>query len=553
MSFMLPSIFLTPDAVQTNTSKLMGRQSAGRGFMRGVAHAYADTAETLRLVHSGGGQQAVLETEARDTGWTGNIQHCMVSDPTQWAKDVLYYPAPISTRMAWQRSRLGMNSVALCGVTHTISSSGVLAQIADYMSGPFASWDALICTSHSVLKAVHQVWDLKREQLAQRLGVPNVNPALPMTPLIPLGVHVDDFTPDANLRAQGRAEWGLADDEVMVLFVGRLSAHAKANPLPMYLACARAAAQTGKRVRVVECGWFSNDGIRTAFAEAAALVGVPVTLVDGRLPGMTRKAFASADVFMSLSDNIQETFGLTPLEAMAAGLPVIASDWDGYRETVRDGVDGFLVPTLQPNDPMCARAISEAYEDGRINYDHYIGHAHLMVGVDVAACTQALATLIDDPALRQRMGAAGRARARDVYDWSSVMKQYQALWIEQNTRRLAAAGSQVVQPMRDPAFINPLSLFDHYPSQTLRADSVLWRDAAFDISSLPSVRALSMWGFVSDRLDPVEKLQQALACLPLRNVDPGMPMSMWAKQFGWPMHKALRQAVWLHKVGGVMV
>jgi starch synthase len=547
---MLPSIFLTPDAVQTNTSKLMGRQSAGRGFMRGLAHAYSAQGEALRLVHGGGAQQAVLETEARDTGWTGHIQHCMANDPSQWAKDVLYYPAPISTRMAWQRSRLGMNSVSLCGVTHTISSSGVLAQIADYVSGPFASWDALICTSNSVRKAVHQVWDVKREQLARRLGVPNVNPALPTTPLIPLGVHVNDFTPDAGLRAQGRAEWGLADDEVMVLFVGRLSAHAKANPLPMYLACARAAAQTGKRVRVVECGWFSNDGIRNAFAEAAASAGVPVTLVDGRIAGMTRKAFASADVFMSLSDNIQETFGLTPLEAMAAGLPVVASDWDGYRETVRDGVDGFLVPTTQPNDPMCAKAISEAYEDSRINYDYYIGHAHLMVGVDVEACTLALARLISDPALRQRMGAAGRARAREVYDWTVVMKQYQALWTEQNTRRLAATGTAAAASVRDPAFINPLTLFDHYPSHTLRADSVLWRDSAFDISTMPSVRALSMWGFVTDRLDTVEKLQQALACLPLRT-EPGMPISTWAKQFAWPLHKALRQAVWLHKVGGV--
>ena len=46
--------------------------------------------------------------------------------------------------------------------------------------------------------------------------------------------------------------------------------------------------------------------------------------------------WAAADVFLSLVDNIQETFGITPLEAMAAGLPVVASDWDGYRYTMRD-------------------------------------------------------------------------------------------------------------------------------------------------------------------------------------------------------------------------
>ena len=54
------------------------------------------------------------------------------------------------------------------------------------------------------------------------------------------------------------------------------------------------------------------------------------------------------DIFCSLSDNIQETFGITPIEAMSAGLPVVVSDWDGYRDTVRDGIDGFRVPTQMP-------------------------------------------------------------------------------------------------------------------------------------------------------------------------------------------------------------
>jgi glycosyltransferase involved in cell wall biosynthesis len=552
MKPVLPSVFLSPDAVQTSTSKLMGRQSAGRGFMRGLAQAYGAD-DVLRLVHGGGAQRALLEAEARDTGWRGPIEHRQVNEPSEWAKqDVLYFPAPINSRMGWQRGRLGMASVALCGVTHTISSSGVLAQVADYVSGPFANWDALICTSQSVLKAVHEVWDVRREQLAQRMGVPSVQPEMPMTPVIPLGVHVDDFTPDAALRAQGRAEWGMAEDEVAVLFVGRLSIHAKANPLPMYLACARAAAQTGRRVRVVECGWFSNEAIRDAFAEAARVAGVPVTYVDGRLPGVTRKAFASADVFMSLSDNIQETFGLTPLEAMAAGLPVIASDWDGYRETVRDGVDGYLVPTLQPADLMCAKAMSEAYEDGRMNYDHYIGHAHLMVGVDVAACAQALGRLVLDPALRQRMGAAGRARAREVYDWSVVMKQYQVLWGEQEARRAAGAATPAGAAQREATFMNPLRLFDHYPSRLLDAHGLLWRDGSRDVQELLGLRGLGMWGFTGNRIEGGEQLVQAVGRLPVQG-EAGMSVAEWARLCGWPVHKALRQAVWLHKVGGVLV
>ena len=302
MSATLPAIYLTADAVQVNTPKLMGRQSAGRGFMRGLAKAYAGDSRTLPLVHSGGTHQAVLEQEARETGWTGPIAHHPVNDPNRWPAGVLYVPAPFDTRMAWQRSRRGMASVALCGVTHTISSSGVLAQVADYVQGPFAQWDALICTSNSVLKAVHQVWQAQAEWLGRRLGV-EVKPEGPMTPVIPLGIPTQDFTPDEATRAQGRARWGLQPDEVAVLFVGRLSLHAKANPLPMYLAVARAAALTGRRLRVLECGWFSNDATCQRFDEAAQLAGVQVTRMDGREAGVTRLAYASSDVFMSLSDN----------------------------------------------------------------------------------------------------------------------------------------------------------------------------------------------------------------------------------------------------------
>ena len=46
-------------------------------------------------------------------------------------------------------------------------------------------------------------------------------------------------------------------------------------------------------------------------------------------------------MFCSLPDSVEETFGIVPIEAMAAGLPVVVSDWDGYKDTVRDNVDGF--------------------------------------------------------------------------------------------------------------------------------------------------------------------------------------------------------------------
>ena len=73
-------------------------------------------------------------------------------------------------------------------------------------------------------------------------------------------------------------------------------------------------------------------------------------IVDGRDAEIRRRAWSAADLFTSLSDNIQETFGLPPVEAMAAGLPVVITDWNGYRDTLEDGVQGIAVPTISAQD-----------------------------------------------------------------------------------------------------------------------------------------------------------------------------------------------------------
>lgn len=542
---MLPSVYLTLDALQTTGTKLMGRQSAGRGFMRSLANAYATETQTLHLIHGVESDRIALEHEVRSAGWRGALAHLKSTRPDSWPKGVLYYPAPFNTKLSWQRSRRGQAEWAFCGVTHTISSSAVLQQFADYVHGPFGPWDALVCTSQSVRKVVLQVWQLQREHLASRLGVPQIHPQMPLTPVIPLGVHSKDFVSTPQLRIKARSEWQVKDEEIVVLFVGRLSLHAKANPLPMYLACARAAQKTGRKIKVLECGWFAHDAIRKSFDDAATEAGIEVTRLDGRERGTTHLAFAGADIFMSLSDNIQETFGLTPLEAMAAGLPVIVSDWDGYRETVRDGIEGLLVPTSQPSLPDVDLAVSHGYEDGHLNYDHYIAQLHLLASVDIDACTLALVRLVQDPPLRHRLGKAGQRRAQEVYDWSVVMRQYQTLWAEQETIRQGHAPGCIV---REPAFTHPLKLFDHYPTHTLNAQTRFWQDRLAN----PNSATLSMWGFASQRISTPNWLWSELTKLPTADQS-HFTVAHWAQTCGLTLSQAIRDVAFMHKIGWVQL
>ena len=164
-------------------------------------------------------------------------------------------------------------------------------------------------------------------------------------PVIPLGVDCDADASGTGTGAPGsgsgqgrelRDRLGIAADDIVVLFVGRLSFHGKAHPTPMYMAAAHAAERIEDRTtHLLLAGQFPNRATEKEFREAATRFcgGARAHFVDGsagpRGPAI-RAAMQAADLFVSLSDNVQETFGLTPVEAMAAGLPCVVSDWSGH-------------------------------------------------------------------------------------------------------------------------------------------------------------------------------------------------------------------------------
>ena len=134
------------------------------------------------------------------------------------------------------------------------------------------------------------------------------------------------------------------------------------------------------------------------------------TVLDGRDPAIRRSVWHAADLFVSPSDSIQETFGLAVLEAMAVGLPVVASDWDGYRDIVRDGETGFLAPTLMVDGATAGATVRLMV--GELTYDHFLAECSQATAVDVPAMAEAIARLAGDAALRRRMGEAGRRTRR---------------------------------------------------------------------------------------------------------------------------------------------
>ena len=130
--------------------------------------------------------------------------------------------------------------------------------------------------------------------------------------------------------------------------------------------------------------------------EAAAARALPepirrrIVLV-GRVANEDLQGYeAAADVFVAPSVG-GETFGVVLVEAMAAGVPVVASDIPGYDEVIREG-EGLLVP---PRDP--------------------------------AALADAVASILDDAPAARALGDGGLARAR-TYSWESVAGRLEAVY-----------------------------------------------------------------------------------------------------------------------------
>lgn len=186
--------------------------------------------------------------------------------------------------------------------------------------------------------------------------------------VIPSGIDFEPFEAPFD-RAAARDALGLAPDDVLAIQVAALAPHKSQTTL---LQAAARALGTAPRLRV----WIAGEGAlrEPLLAEHRALgLGDRVRLLGFRDDVVP--LLRAADLFVLTS--YLEGLGTSVLDAMAAGLPVVATAVGGVPEIVRDEVTGILVP---PRDP--------------------------------AALAAAMERLAGDPALRAAMGARGREAAR---------------------------------------------------------------------------------------------------------------------------------------------
>ena len=191
--------------------------------------------------------------------------------------------------------------------------------------------DRVICASRG-----------EKEMLGALYGVPASRVSV-----VPCGVDTDAFRPADRDRA--RRQLGLPAKVPVVLFVGRI------EPLKGIDVLLRAVSHLDGRFHVLVIG---GDGKDLARRGELAMLARDLGL-DGKVSFLDAVPHEDLPLYYNAADvcvvpSYYESFGLVAVEAMACGVPVVASRVGGLRETVRDGQTGYLVPWLCP-EPFAER------------------------------------------------------------------------------------------------------------------------------------------------------------------------------------------------------
>jgi glycosyltransferase involved in cell wall biosynthesis len=206
---------------------------------------------------------------------------------------------------------------------------------------------------------------------------------------VPCGFDPIEFWPVDRAAARAALGLGLGPDEPVILQLGRMVPRKGVDNVIRGLA--RLRIRHGVAARLLVVGGESRRPDPALTPELGRLMAIAreegvagsVLFVGARGRSELRDYYAAADVFVSTP--WYEPFGITPVEAMACGTPVVGSAVGGIKSTVRDGQTGYLVP---PDDPD--------------------------------ALADRLADLLHHPARLRAFGRRAIERARANYTWSSV-------------------------------------------------------------------------------------------------------------------------------------
>ncbi len=250
--------------------------------------------------------------------------------------------------------------------------------------------------------------------------------------IVPLGIEKNSIIKINSQEA--RREMGIDKEDFVILFLGRISAISKADILPLIKVFKRLLVCNQDKKLTLFIAGSEEAGYRYFYhiREYCQKLGISdrVIIKDKVSYKERGKLYSVADIFTSPIDSIQETFGLTPIEAMACGIPQVVSDWNGYRETVQHEYTGFCVPTywIDCDEDISQYIPGDSDETGLDFYNNFLLNQSVVVDMD--KYQYYIQQLIDHPELRIKMGENSIRRFNEKFTMQTVINNYEKLWEE---------------------------------------------------------------------------------------------------------------------------
>lgn len=287
---------------------------------------------------------------------------------------------------------------------------------------PLRPYDTLICTSTAVEESVRNILS----KLESKTGI-TFNGSLEK---IPLGVDTNKFKPRDKIKY--REKYNIDKNSFVILWFGRFDSNQKADLFPLLLTFKNLLTKNPqKNLILLLAGSQPKDSKYISELKNYCNILNISDKVEFMIDPDTKnrqEIYNLSDIFTSPVDNIQETFGITPIEAMASGIPQVVSDWNGYKDTVEHGITGFRVPTFWIECDDIFKKFGQFPYDQDSRGEFHSFYMSQSVVVDVNEYEKSLQKLIDDKKLRNKMAENSRQKALKIYEWEKVMAEYHNLW-----------------------------------------------------------------------------------------------------------------------------
>jgi len=327
--------------------------------------------------------------------------------------------------------------------------------------------DSIICTSHASQAAMTQTLAQVCEHFNCEYGTRLKYHG--RVDRIPICVDTNTLVPKDKIRS--RSKFRLPPDAMVLLFLGRISP-LKADLIPLLTVFKDLTkANPDKRLILIIAG-SPDEPYTQILKEYVTELGLTKKVrFIFNTPDLDKPAlFSAADIFVAPADSLLESFGVAVVEAMSCGLPQVAANWDGYRDTVEDGKTGILVPTMWTR---CDQDLAVTGSMFGWEFDHY--QTAQSIAMDLSSLKGALQVLIENDTLRQDMSRESRLRAESVFSYSVVARQY-----EQLSWNLHEIAGTITINKKDVSYDRP-SYFDRF---SLHASHILKDEQELVLTSL---------------------------------------------------------------------